>query len=54
MLPYHRMNDKMNNQSRCCKEKLDNSTIKIVVSLNDVSLEVRKKAASEPIYITHL
>ena len=41
-------------QSKCCKEKLDGSTIEIVVTLNDVPLEVRKKAAREPIYITHL
>jgi len=44
----------MNNQSQCCKEKLDDSTVQIIVTLNEVPLEVRKKAASEPIYITHL
>lgn len=46
--------DKMNNQSRTCKEKLDESTVQIVMTLNDIPLEVRKKAASEPIYIAHL
>ncbi|MGD0645569.1 MAG: hypothetical protein ABSA75_11755 [Candidatus Bathyarchaeia archaeon] len=44
----------MNNQSKCCKEKLDSGTVRIFVTLNDVPLEARKKAANEPIYITHL
>jgi len=44
----------MNNQPKCCKEKLDSSIVQIVVTLNDVPLEVRKKSASEPIYFTHL
>ena len=46
--------DKMNNRSERCKEKTNACTVEIVVTLNDVPLEVRKKAASEPIYITHL
>ncbi len=44
----------MNNRSECCKEKPNAYAVEIVVTLNDVPLEVRKKAASEPIYITHL
>jgi hypothetical protein len=44
----------MKKQSQCCKEKLDNSTIPAVITLNDIPLEERKRAAKEPIYITHL
>ena len=46
--------NKMKNQPNYCEEKIDSSTVPIVVTLNDVSLEVRKKSASEPIYFTHL
>jgi hypothetical protein len=44
----------MNNQSRRCQEKQDDSTVQIVLTLNEAPLEVRKKAANEPIYIAHL
>jgi hypothetical protein len=44
----------MKNRSECCKEKPNAYAAEIVVTLNDVPLEARKKAASEPIYITHL
>ena len=44
----------MKNHTSCCKEKIDGSIVPIVVALNDVSLEVSKKSASEPIYFTHL
>ena len=33
---------------------MDISVVPIVVTLNDVPLEVNKKPASEPIYFTHL
>ncbi|MGA3060297.1 MAG: hypothetical protein ABSD92_08005 [Candidatus Bathyarchaeia archaeon] len=44
----------MNNQSKGCKEKLESDVVQVVVALNDVPLEVRKKSDSEPIYFTHL
>lgn len=44
----------MKNQLNRCEEKIDSSTVQIVVTLNEVSLEVRKKSASEPLYFTHL
>jgi hypothetical protein len=46
--------DKMNNQSKVCKKKLNRGTVQIAKSLSNVSIEVRKKAASEPIYVNHL
>jgi len=42
----------MNN--KCGKEKLKDNVEPIVVTLNDVPSELRKKAASEPTYIAHL
>ena len=42
----------MNN--KCSKEKLEGGIDPVVVTLNDVSPELRKKAAGEPTYITHL
>jgi hypothetical protein len=44
----------MDNQSKCFKEKINIDPVQIVVALNDVPIELRKKSASEPIYITHL
>ena len=44
----------MNNQSKCSKEQLNIGNIQTVITLNDIPLEVRKKAADEPIYITHM
>jgi hypothetical protein len=43
---------KMSN--KCVKGTLESGVDPIVVPLNDVPLEVRKKAASEPTYIAHL
>jgi len=44
----------MKNQSNCCEEKADICTVPIIVTLNDISLEVKKKPASEPVYFTHV
>ena len=52
--PSQRRNTRMNNQSKCCKEKMDIDAVQIVMTLNDAPIEVRKKSANEPIYITHL
>lgn len=41
-------------RSKCVKGTLERGIDPIVVSLNDVPLEARKKAASEPTYIAHL
>jgi hypothetical protein len=46
--------NKIKNQPNRCKEKMDISTVPIIVTLNDISLEVRKKPASEPVYFTHV
>jgi len=46
--------NKMKNQSNCCEEKVDICTVPIIVTLNDISLEVKKKPASEPVYFTHV
>jgi hypothetical protein len=46
--------NKMNNQSKHSKEKLDSSIVPIVLTLNDVTLEERKKSATQPTYIDHL
>ncbi len=43
----------MNNQSKSSKKNLDNDVVPIVLTLKEVTLEVRKKSASEPIYIAH-
>jgi len=44
----------MKNQPNCCKEKMDINAVPIVVTLNDVSLEVNRKPAREIVYFTHL
>lgn len=44
----------MDNQPIRSTEKIVMNTVQIVVSLSDVPIEVRKKSANEPIYITHL
>ena len=33
---------------------MDIDAVQIVMTLNDAPIEVRKKSANEPIYITHL
>jgi len=48
------MSDKMNNQSKYCTKKLNKGIVQMSKSLTDISLEMRKKSASEPIYIAHL
>jgi hypothetical protein len=44
----------MNNQSKHNKAKLDSDVAPIILTLNDVSLKVKKNSESEPIYIDHL
>jgi hypothetical protein len=54
MFPKPGGNNKMGNQSKYSKEKLDSVVVPIVLMLNGSPIEVRKKFASEPIYIDHL
>ena len=46
--------NKMNSQSKHNKVKLDSDVAPIVLTLNDLSHEVKKNSANEPIYIDHL
>ena len=50
----NRRSNKMNSQSKQNKAKLDSDVDPIVLTLNDLSHEVKKNSASEPIYIDHL
>jgi hypothetical protein len=46
--------NKMKNQYRSSKEKLDSGVIPIVLTIDDVPIELRRKSANEPTYVDHL
>jgi hypothetical protein len=46
--------DKMNSQSKQNKAKLDSGVDPIVLTLSDLSHEVKKNSANETVYIDHL
>ena len=46
--------NKMNSQSKQNKAKLDSGVDPIVLTLNDLSHEVKKNSANETVYIDHL
>jgi hypothetical protein len=44
----------MNNQTKRSKKNTDTDPIQIVVNVDEMPIEIRKKSSDEPIYITHL
>jgi hypothetical protein len=50
----NRRSDKMNSQSKQNNAKLESGVNPIVLTINDLSHQVKKNSANEPIYIDHL